>query len=119
MHTFLDNFHQGGKHSAQIASHQEHLRREGKFTDKKSFKISSLQTDYLNLDSSSGSGRKSERANTFRKITHFVEVLITLQKNVSKGSDRKMKKLVRLVLLTIDERNVHLEKKLDVDLKIT
>ena len=29
MHTFLDNFHQGGKYSAQIASHQAELRREG------------------------------------------------------------------------------------------
>ena len=27
MHTFLDNFHQGGKYSAQIASHQTELRR--------------------------------------------------------------------------------------------
>ena len=35
MHTFLDNFHQGGKYSAQIASHQEELRREEKFTDQK------------------------------------------------------------------------------------
>ena len=34
MRTFLDNFHQGGKYSAQIASHQEKLRREEKFTDK-------------------------------------------------------------------------------------
>ena len=50
MHTFLDNFHQGGKYSAQIASHQEELRREEKNTDQKSMKISSLQTDYLNLD---------------------------------------------------------------------
>ena len=54
MHTFLDNFHQGGKYSAQIASHHIELRREGKFTDKKSLNISSLQTDYLNLDGSSG-----------------------------------------------------------------
>ena len=60
MHTFLDNFEQGGKYSAQIASHQAELRREGKFTDKKSLKISSLQTDYLNLDSSSGFGRDSD-----------------------------------------------------------
>ena len=52
MHTFLDNFHQGEKYSAQIASHQEELRREEKFTDKKSLNISSLQNDYLNLDSS-------------------------------------------------------------------
>ena len=28
IHTFLDNFHQGGKYSAQIASHQAELRRE-------------------------------------------------------------------------------------------
>ena len=27
MHTFLDNFHQGGKYSAQIASHQAELSR--------------------------------------------------------------------------------------------
>ena len=35
MHTFLDNFHQGGKYSAQIASHQAELRREEEFTDQK------------------------------------------------------------------------------------
>ena len=34
MHTFLDNFCQGGKYSAQVASHQTELRREEKFTDK-------------------------------------------------------------------------------------
>ena len=34
MHTFLDNFHKGGKYSAQIASHQVELRREEKYTDK-------------------------------------------------------------------------------------
>ena len=62
MHTFLDNFKQGGKYSAQIASHQAELRREEKFTDQKSLNISSLQTDYLNLESSSGSNRNSERA---------------------------------------------------------
>ena len=35
MHTFLDNFEQGGKYSAQIASHQAELRREEKFTGQK------------------------------------------------------------------------------------
>ena len=39
MHTFLDNFEEGGKYSAQIASHQAELRREEKFTDKKSMNI--------------------------------------------------------------------------------
>ena len=45
MHTFLDNFHKGGKYSAQIASHQVELQREEKFTDQKAMNISSLQTD--------------------------------------------------------------------------
>ena len=63
MNTFLDNFCQGGKYSAQIASHQVELRREEKFTDQESLNISFLQTDYLNLDiSSSGSSRHNERA---------------------------------------------------------
>ena len=35
MHTFMDNFHQGGKYSAQIASHQAELKIEEKFTDQK------------------------------------------------------------------------------------
>ena len=62
MHTFLDDFCQGGKYSAQIAIHQAELRREETFTDQKSLNISSLQTDYLNLDSRSGSSRNIERA---------------------------------------------------------
>ena len=40
MHIFMDNFHQCGKYSAQIASHQAELRREEKFTDQKSLNIS-------------------------------------------------------------------------------
>ena len=63
MHILLDNFHQGGKYSAQIDSHQAELRIEGKFTDQTSLSVSSLQTDHLNLDNSSGSGKNSERAN--------------------------------------------------------
>ena len=46
MHTFLENFRQGGKYSAQIESHQTELRREETFTDQRSLNISSLQTDY-------------------------------------------------------------------------
>ena len=63
MHTFLDNFHQGGKYYAQIAIHQEELRREEKVTNQKYLSVSSLQTDYLNMDSSSGFERNSDRAN--------------------------------------------------------
>ena len=60
MHTFLDKFHQGGKYYAQIASYQAELRREGNFTDQKYLSISSLQTDYINIDSRSGCGKNSE-----------------------------------------------------------
>ena len=63
MHIFLDNFHQGGKYTAQMASHQAKLRRKEHFIDQEYLSITSLQTDYLNLDRSSGSGRKNEREN--------------------------------------------------------
>ena len=36
IHTFMDNFQQGGKYSTQIASHQAELRREETFIDQKS-----------------------------------------------------------------------------------
>ena len=85
MHTFMYNFHQSGKYSAQIDSHQVELRREEKYTDQKLLNISSLQTDYLNLDIRSGSSRNSERAHAVRQSAHFLEVTTTLQKNASKG----------------------------------
>ena len=71
MHKFLDNLHEGGKYSAQIAIHHAELSREEKWTDQKLLNISSLQTDYPNLDSSSGFGRNSERANTVQKKCTF------------------------------------------------
>ena len=49
MHTFMDKFHQGGKYSAQIASHHTEFRRAETFTDQKYLSISSLQTGYLNM----------------------------------------------------------------------
>ena len=92
MHTFLDNFFQGGKYSAQIASHQAELRIEEIFTDQKSLNISSLQTDYLNLDSSSGFGSSSERAHDIKTkctfcggVNHSAEML---QKD-KKGKGKK------------------------------
>ena len=85
MHTFLDNFHQGEKYSAQIASHQEELRKEEKFTDKKSLKISSLQTDYLNLDISSGFGRNSKRAHAVQTKCTFSGDTNHSAENASKG----------------------------------
>ena len=71
MHTFMDNFHQVGKYSDQLGSHQVEIRREEKFTDQESLSISSLQTDYLNPDSSSDFGRNSEIANTIQEKLTF------------------------------------------------
>ena len=67
----MDNFHQGGKYSAPIASHQAELRREENFTDQKSLNISSLQTDDLNIYSSSGFGSNSERAHAVHTKSTF------------------------------------------------
>ena len=47
---FLDDFHHSGKCTAQIANQQAEIRRGGNFTDQKYLSITSLQTDYLNLD---------------------------------------------------------------------
>ena len=55
----------------------------------------------------------------FRQSAPFVEVLITLQKNVSKESNRKSKNLARMVIQTTDELNGHLENVLDMGLNIT
>ena len=85
MHTFLDNFHQGGKYSAQIARHQAELRGEEKVTDQKSLNISSLQTDYLNLDRSSGSSRNNERAHAVQKKCTFCGGNNNSAENTSKG----------------------------------
>ena len=72
MYTFLDNFHQSGKYSAQLASHQVELRREGNFPDQKYLNISSLQTDCLNLGRSvSGSSRHNERSNSVQTKCTF------------------------------------------------
>ena len=119
MHTFLDNFHQGEKYSAQIASHQEELRREETFIDQESLSISPLQTDYLNLDSSSGFGRNIIRANTVQtKYTFFGGVNHSAEKFFKKIRQEKEK---ARVAGGFDNRQT--ERKpwncLDVDLKIT
>ena len=71
MHIFLDNFRQGEKYSAQIASHQAELRRDETFSDQKYLFISSLHTDYLNIDISSGCVKDSERENLVQKKCTF------------------------------------------------
>ena len=62
------------------------LRREEKFTDQKSLNISSLQTDYLKLDSSSGFDRDSERA-------HDVQTECTFFGGVNHSAEQCFKKV--------------------------
>ena len=71
MKIYLDKFHQGGKNTSQIASHQAELRIEEKFTDQKYLSITSLQTGYLNLDRSSGYGINNERESIDQKKYTF------------------------------------------------
>ena len=120
MKTFLDNSHEGGKYSAQIASHQAELKREEKFTDQKYLNISSLQTDYLNIDiSSSGSSRHSEISHSVQEKCTFCAGNNSSAENVSKGLERKRRKLARLMFHLTEIRNIRLGNALDVDLKIT
>ena len=84
MHIFLDNFHQGEKYTAQIASHQADLRREGNFTEHKYLSITYLYTGYLNLARSSGSSTNNEIANIVQNKCAFVEVVATLGRNFFK-----------------------------------
>ena len=72
MHTFLDNFHQSGKYSAQLTRHQAEFRREEKYHDQNKLDISSLQIDYLNLENSvSGSSRHNERSHSVQTKCTF------------------------------------------------
>ena len=71
MHILLDNFHQGGKYSDPMAIHKAELIKERIFTDQMFLSISSLQTDYLILDSSSGSGKNNERENPVLEKCNF------------------------------------------------
>ena len=75
MQTFLDNFEEGGKYSAQIASHQAESIKEENITDQKSLNISSLQIDYLNLGSISCFCRDSERSHTVQTECTFCGVV--------------------------------------------
>ena len=120
MHTFLDNFQQSGKYPAQLASHQAELRREENYPDQKCLNISSLQTEYLNIDSSqSGSSKHNEKKKTLpRQSAHIVDFLTILWKNVLKRSEKKKRNLILLVLRQTKIQIVQLGNALDADPKI-
>ena len=74
MHIYLENYHQGGKYSAQIASHPAELRREENFMDQIYLSITSLQTDFLIIDIRAGCSINSERASNVQKKYTFGKV---------------------------------------------
>ena len=119
IHIFMDNVHQGGKYSAQIASHRIELNKEEKITHQKYSSISSLHTDYLNIDSSSGCAKNSEREDIVQTKFTFCGGANHSAESVSKGPERKSKKLVQMVIRTTDVQNVRLANALDLDLNIT
>ena len=114
MHTFLDNFQQSGKYSAQLASHQAELRTGEMYPDQKCLNISSLQTEYLNLDrNQSSQGKHNEKANSpkakctfceltnhsvekcFKKISKEKEKARSTGASSNKNSDRPPRKCFR------------------------
>ena len=74
MHIFLDNFCQGRKYTAQIASHQTNLRIEEHYTEQKYISITSLQSEYLNFVMGSSFDRNKERADLVQKKRNFCGV---------------------------------------------
>ena len=79
----LDNFHQGGKYISQIESRQAELIREERYNDQKSLSITYPQTDYLNIDSSSGHKKRenkycSEKFTFCRGTKHYAETFILI-----------------------------------------
>ena len=65
---------------------QAELRREEKFTDQKLLNITSLKTDYLNIDSSSGFGRNSE-------IAHAVQTKCKCFGGVNHSAEKRFKRI--------------------------
>ena len=68
---WLDKILQGGRYTTQLSSHQAELRREAKLSDQKALSITSLQTEYLNLASSSGYEGNNKTENLVQTIFTF------------------------------------------------
>ena len=94
------------------------VKNRRKITDRKYLSITSLQTDYLNLGRSSGSGRNKERENIVQKKCTFCGGTNHFEDKYFKMMRKDKEKLVRLVIRTDNGLNVNLENVLDVDLRI-
>ena len=120
MHTFLDNFHQSGKYSAQLASHQAELRREREsILIKNSWTFYHYRQNIWILTAVNQDPVNIMKKQTLtRQSAHIVELITIMWKNVSKRWERKKRKLVLLVLHLTKIWIVQLRNALDADLKI-
>ena len=120
MCAFLDNFHQSGKYSAQLASHQAEVRREEMYPDQKCLTISSLQTDYLNLDNgTSGYSRHNEKANYIQTKCTYCGLSNHSVEKCYKNIRKKKEKARSAGTSSKKIRIVQLGNALDADLNIT
>ena len=113
----MDNSHEGGKYNSHISRHQEDLRRE-KNTDQKYLSITSLQTEFLNLDSISGYGRNNEREDPVKTKCTFYEVTNHYAEKKHLKKLRIREKLVQMVIRKDNELNLHFANVLDEDIYI-
>ena len=119
MHTFLDNFHQSGRYSAQLASHQAELRRGEIYPDQKCLSISSLQTEYLNIDNSnSGSSRHNEKADSVQTKCTYCGLSNHSVEKCFKNIRKEKEKARSAGTLSKKKLIVQLGNDLDADLKI-
>ena len=94
------------------------MRREKTFTDQKSLNISSIQPDYINLDSSSGFVNNNERAHDFQTKFTFCGSNNQSAEKYFKRIRKKKENLALLMLHPIDKWNVRFGNALHVDLNI-
>ena len=83
MHTYMDNFHQDGKYSAQKASHKAYLRREGKLAHQNLYLFHTYRLIIKILKVAQVVVEIMREHIFSRHSALFVEVLIILQKNDS------------------------------------
>ena len=99
MHTFLGNFHQGVTNYVQKPSQQGRVKERRKhLLIKKLYLSHPYKQIILICTAAQVLVEIVEEKKLLRQSAPFVKVLITLLTNLSKGSERKIKKLVRLVI---------------------
>ena len=85
------------------------VKKKEKFTDQKYLSIASLQTDYLNIDSNSGSIRNNERENIAQTKLPFCRGANHSSEKRFKNIRKDRENFVRLMIWTDNRLNLHLK----------